>query len=108
MVQLVPAADGSNQLGRDGLSYTPPPGFSGLEVFSYTVSDQYGNEDSVEVRALVGASMYFYFTEDPPKTVVEGDEVRINIGTIGYELDTDSVELLLVGLVEDDGTPLSL
>ena len=107
IIQLIPADSPSNQLGRDGLSYTPPSGFSGAETFSYTISDQFGNEDSVEVRALVGASIFFLYPDDAPSTVVEGDDLKMGLRRVGYDIDTDNVQLQMLGLGED-GSPLTL
>jgi hypothetical protein len=105
MISWLPASDGNNQLGRDGLVYTPPAEYEGLDRFDYTISDQFGNESTITVQVLVGANVIFSFP-DIPTSVIEGDEITIDIQPVGYVLDTESVQLQILGL-DENGDPLT-
>lgn len=94
MVQLIPA-DSSN-LGRDALNYTPPSGFSGLDLVTYEASDQYGNKESVEAAILVNAGILFSFVNGRPEVVYEGDPILLSVVGVGYELDIASVKLQII------------
>jgi hypothetical protein len=51
--------NGSTSLSSTGLSYTPNPGFQGVDSFSYTVSDGNGGMASATVRVTVGNHRVF-------------------------------------------------
>ena len=98
MVQLIPA-DSSN-LGRDALNYTPPSGFSGLDLVTYEASDQYGNSQTMEAAILVNAGILFGFVNGRPEVVFEGDTIVVKVEGIGYQLDVATVKLQMTNMGE--------
>ena len=98
--------------GDDFLDYTPDPGFEGVDIFMYTISDGRGAEDSATVTVTV--------VNTPPTAVDDSAQtptnVQINIDVTANDSDLngDPITLNSVGtpsngnaVIDDLGTPLN-
>jgi hypothetical protein len=90
------AADGTAVLNPDGtITYTPNPGFVGVDAFSYTVSDGFGSA-SAEVTVAVGLQ--------PPvanpasATTPQGQPVVLNV--LANDSDPQGTALTLAGVTQ--------
>ncbi|WP_139837876.1 Ig-like domain-containing protein, partial [Roseovarius litorisediminis] len=94
---LVSATDGSNgttTLNGDGtITYTPNENFSGVDSFSYTVSDGQGGSDTATVTVTVTPVNDAPVAQDDSAVTAEDGNVQIAV------LDNDS---------DVDGNPLSV
>jgi ELWxxDGT repeat protein len=70
--------------GDDTVTYTPPTDFSGVDIFTYTVSDPYGVTSSGAVSVTVTPE------NDPPVAADDAAETRVNDPVIVLVLDNDT------------------
>jgi len=84
------AAHGTTSINPDGtVRYLPDDGFSGLDTFTYTVTDSHGGTDMATVSVNVTS------LNQPPSVDAGPDQ------TITFPTDT----VILTGIVSDDGLP---
>ncbi|TWU25140.1 hypothetical protein Pla52o_14380 [Novipirellula galeiformis] len=84
---------GGNVVFEGGsLRYTPPAQFSGVDQFSYTVSDDLGLTSSALVIINVGgvndAPQFIGINGDPNETSLTLDESKADARTVQYDLST--------------------
>jgi len=77
----------------DQVVYTPAPGFTGTDSFSYSVEDGRGGQDSAEVRVEVAAANAAPLAQDDQATTQQDTPVSIPV------LDNDS---------DPEGDPLTI
>lgn len=93
VVAVTRPANGTAAAFGDAVTYTPGPGFSGVDSFSYTVADGQGGESSATVTVTVRPA------NRPPVAV--DDDVQV-------PLDTPVVIDVLANDSDPDGDPLTI
>lgn len=89
------AANGSTDIVAGEVTYTPAPGFSGTDTFTYVVSDGNGGEDSATVTVTVVVVNLPPVAEDDSAVTAEATAVNIDV----LANDTDDGDQLTVSIV---------
>ena len=94
LLAVTPPANGSARIDGDRVIYTPLPGFSGSDAFTYTVGDGHGGSASANVQVLVLAPLNGApIARDDATTITAGGVSNLDV------LDNDS---------DPDGDPLAI
>ncbi len=82
------------------VTYTPDPGFNGVDTFTYTVSDGHGASDSATVTVAVAA------VNDPPVAQNDSDatdeETPVTIAVLSNDSDPDGDSLVIQSVTQPD------
>lgn len=88
--------------GGSSCHYTPPGGFSGTDLFTYTVSDSRGGTDTATVSVTVEANLPPTAADDSA-TTTEGQPVVVNV--LGNDSDPNGDTLTINSFTQPgDGT----
>lgn len=98
---VVAAVSGGYQL-----DYTPPPGFQGVDTFTYRVRDPEGGEDSATVTVTVDVDELPVAVADVV-TVAEDTPLPIQALANDYDPDGDPIQFLSVDATTPHGFTLS-
>ena len=95
VLEVEPAGHGDTYvLNATTVVYVPKPGRSGLDSFSYTITDQNGNEDTAEVRLEIFSADH---PNEPPETTHDDDEttvgVPVEIDVLANDIDPERDDL---------------
>ncbi|MDH3227715.1 MAG: tandem-95 repeat protein, partial [Thermoleophilia bacterium] len=91
---------GSVALVDGGVSYTPLPGFAGLDTFGYRVDDGHGGTDTATVRLTVDPGNTPPLAGDDTVTLTEGSVATFDV--LANDSDPDGSEVTLAGY-DDSG-----
>ena len=88
------------------VTYSPSPGWSGTDSFTYTITDGHGGSDAAKVLVYVGtANRTPTISVTGETSLPEGDSLRLEVTT--EDADGDEVSILVSGLPDwatlDDG-----
>jgi hypothetical protein len=84
------------------VTYSPQPGFTGEDFFTYTVSDGNGGTDTAEVFVNVtGVNNTPPVAEDDLATMIDGDSVLIDV--LANDSDADGDALAITDLTQPEG-----
>jgi len=93
-----PATDGDTDIVAGEATYTPAPGFTGIDSFTYTISDGNGDDATATVTVTVSA------VNAPPVAIADAaitdQDVAINIPVLANDSDPDDANSLPIA--EDD------
>jgi len=88
-----PATDGDTDIVAGEATYTPAPGFTGIDSFTYTISDGNGDDATATVTVTVSA------VNAPPVAIADAaitdQDVAINIPVLANDSDPDDDSLSL-------------
>ena len=82
--------------GDDTITYTPNPGFEGMETFEYTVADPQDASASALVEVWVSDQNRNPVGVDDQATVMEDQEVTINVLVNDYDHEGDALSITRV------------
>ena len=87
---IIESGNGTCQDNGNGtLTYMPNPGFTGTDIFTYTVSDGNGGSDTASVTVSVAAVNDAPIANDDSATTSEDTAVSINVVQNDSDLDGD-------------------
>ncbi|MFT5526511.1 MAG: hypothetical protein ACI9HK_004488, partial [Pirellulaceae bacterium] len=95
---------GPVSINNDGtVTYSPQPGFTGEDLFTYTISDGHGGADTAEIIVNVtgGINNTPPVAIDDVATLVSSDSVLIDV--LGNDIDADGDALVIVSLTQPAG-----
>ena len=95
VLEVEPAGHGDTYvLNATTVVYVPKLGRSGLDSFSYTITDQNGNEDTAEVRLEIFSADH---PNEPPETTGDDDQttvgVPVEIDVLANDIDPERDDL---------------
>ncbi|MCK5829036.1 MAG: tandem-95 repeat protein, partial [Methylococcales bacterium] len=82
--------------GDGKISYTPNAGFTGTEVFQYTISDNNGGTDTANVTVTVGEGNKTPDAIDDSTTTTQGQKVVVD--ALGNDTDQDGDTLTITSI----------
>ena len=91
---------GSVVNGQSQIVYTPRPGFSGIESFTYVVTDGHGETASATVTVTVAAVNDPPLAQDDSATTVESSAIDIDV--LANDSDSDGDSLSIQSLTQPD------
>ena len=86
----------------DFVTYTPNPGFEGVDTFTYTIQDPDGNQDTATVTVIVGNAPPV--AVDDSATTLPGLAVSIPVLINDFDPDGDPLTITQVGPTTAGGT----
>ena len=99
VVEVTDPAHGAAVDNGDGtISYTPEPGFQGLDIFQYTVTDGQGTFAAADVEVWVSADNAAPVAVDDQAATLEDTAVDIDVLVNDYDYEGD--ELLIDEIVQ--------
>ncbi len=105
VASVTQGAHGSVTHNGASVTYTPAPGFGGLDAFTYTVSDGNGGTDSATVMITVNARPVCTGAVASPVTIWPPDKVFHPVTVLGVtDPDGDTVTITITGIWQDEST----
>ena len=90
-------AHGSASISNNSISYTPTPGFTGQDTFSYTIADGKGANSIAQVTVTVQAPNRFPVAVDDRYTVPASRDSLLNVLANDSDPDGDALNILSFG-----------